>query len=108
MPVAVGQAENEDPLASVGRADFLRAKQSERAAVAASVQVPKDLIEAEREVTGDVLEEDAAWSKSPNVSEDRGPEMTRVLSSQSLPAVGEGLAWIARGDPVDLRKFVEG
>ena len=99
----VGDSEDEDPLASVRCADFLRRKQSERAAETAFRQVPKDAIESEREVSGDVFEEDASRSKSPDEVEDDRPEMTRVVFSQSFPGGGEGLARIAAGDPVDRR-----
>tara|TARA_Y100001937_G_scaffold69206_1_gene94465 strand:+ start:121 stop:477 length:357 start_codon:yes stop_codon:yes gene_type:complete len=104
----VGHAEDEDPLSAVGCSDFLRRKQSERAAETAFRQVPKDAIEAERKVSGDVFEEDASRSKSPNEVENDGPQMTRVVLSQSFPGGGEGLARVAPGDPVDRRKFVEG
>jgi hypothetical protein len=106
--VGVGQAEDEDPLASVGCADFLRRKQSARTAVTASRQVLKDAIEAERHVAGDVLEEDSSGSKSSDELKDRWPQMTRVVFSHSLASVGEWLAGIAAGDPVDRWKFVAG
>ena len=104
----VGQAEDEDPLASVWCADFRRRKQSERAAETASRQVLKDAIEAECEVPGDVLEEDAARSKSSDLLSDDGPQMTRVVFSQSLSSVAERLAGIAAGDPVDPRELLDG
>jgi len=106
--VGVGQAEDEDPLASVGCADFLRRKQSERTAVTASRQVLKYSIEAERHVAGDILEEDSAGSKSSDEVEDCWPQMTRVVFSHSLPGVTEWLAGVAAGDPVDRRKFIAG
>ena len=106
--VAVGHAKDEDPFPSMWRADFLRRKQSERAAETASRQVPKDAIEAEREMTGDVLEEDSARSKSPDDVVHGRPQMTRVLFSQSLACFAEWLAGVAPGNPVDLRKFIKG
>jgi len=106
--VGVGQPEDKDSLSSMWRADFLRCKQSERAAETAARQVLKDAIEAERHVAGDVLEEDAARSKSSDELEDDRPQMTRVIFSQSLPCVTEGLARIAAGDPVHSREFMRG
>jgi len=90
------------------RADFLRCKQSERTAETAARQVLKDAIEAERHVAGDVLEEDAARSKSSDELEDDWPQMTRVVFSQSLSCVAEGLARVAAGDPVHSREFMRG
>lgn len=95
LAFAVGHAEDEDALASVWRADFLRSKQSERAAVTTSRQVLKDEIEAEREVACDVLEEDSPRSKRLDESVDGGPEMTMVVVSQSLPGMAEWLARVA-------------
>ena len=106
--VGVGQPKDEDSLASVWCADFLRRKQSERTAVTASRQVLKDAIEAERHVPRDVLEEDSSGSKSSDELKDRWPQMTRVVFSHSLPGVTEWLAGVAAGDPVDRRKFVAG
>jgi len=106
--VGVGQPEDEDSLSSMWRADFLRCKQSERAAETASRQVLKDAIEAERHVAGDVLEEDPARSKSSDELEDDRPQMTRVVFSQSLSCLAERLAWIASGDPVHSREFMRG
>ena len=90
------------------RADFLRRKQSERAAETASFQVLKDAIEAEREMAPDVLEKDPSRLKSPDDVEDDGPQMTRVRFPQSLPCCAPGLARVTARDPVDRRKFVEG
>jgi len=104
----VGQPEDEDSLASVRCADFRRRKQSERAAETASRQVLKDAIEAECEVPGDVLEEDAARSKRSDLLSDDRPQMTRVVFSQSLAGVAKGLAGIAAGDPVDPRELLDG
>ena len=106
--VGVGQPKDEDSLASVWCADFLRRKQSARTAVTASRQVLKYSIEAERHVPGDVLEEDSSGSKSSDELKDRWPQMTRVVFSHSLASVGEWLAGIAAGDPVDRRKFIAG
>ncbi len=83
------------------RADFLRCKQSERAAETASRQVLKDAIEAERHMAGDVLEEDAARSKSSDELEDDRPQMTRVVFSQSLSCLAEGLTWVSPAYPID-------
>lgn len=51
VTVGVGQPEDEDSFPSVWCADFLRRKQSERAAETASFQVLKDAIEADREMS---------------------------------------------------------
>tara|TARA_R100001015_G_C4612674_1_gene168228 strand:- start:318 stop:650 length:333 start_codon:yes stop_codon:yes gene_type:complete len=104
----VVQAEDEDSLPSVGCADFRRRVQSERTAETAARQVLKDAIEAEREMSGDVFEEDSGGSKSPDVFEDDGPQMARVVVSQSLPRCAEGLARVAAGDPVHARELVDG
>lgn len=106
--VGVGQAVDEDPLPSVGCADFRRRKESERAAEIARSQVPKDLIEAERDMAGDVFEEDFSRSKSVDEVEDGRPEMTRVVSSQPSAGRGERLTRVASGDEVDRREVGHG
>ena len=106
--VAVGQAKEEDSLASVRRADFRRRIQSERTAETAARQVSKDAIEAEREMSGDVLEEDSERLKSLDVLEDDRPQMARVVFSQSLSRFAERLARVAAGDPVHARELVDG
>tara|TARA_R110000850_G_scaffold27554_1_gene77766 strand:- start:561 stop:839 length:279 start_codon:yes stop_codon:yes gene_type:complete len=90
------------------RANFLRTKQSERAPEAASFQVLKDAIEAERKVARDVFKEQPLGLKSSDCVEDVGPQMTRVFSPHSFAGCTEGLARVSACNPVDGRKFAEG
>lgn len=69
----VGHAEDEQPLPFVRRADFRRRKQSRRNSVAAGGKVGANSIEAEREVSGDVLEKDDAGHDFAKDASDAGP-----------------------------------
>ena len=108
VAVGVGKPKDEDLLPPMRGADFLRRKQSERAAETAFCQVPKDSIEPEADMACDVLEEDPAGLDCPDELADGGPEMTRVVCSQSSSCVAERLAGVAASDPVDGRKLVDG
>jgi len=57
----------------VRRADFLRRKQSCRNSEAEGSQIGPNSIEAESEVSGDILEEHDAGLNLRNDSSDRGP-----------------------------------
>jgi len=68
----------------------------------------KDAREAERDVSSDVLEEDSTWPKRLELFEDDGPQMTRVVFSQSTARCAERLAGISTRIPVDGRKLLKG
>ena len=61
------------------------------------VQVSDDLVEAEGEVSTDVLEEADARTDDCDSAGDVGPDVARVIGSFSLACVGERLARVARG-----------
>ena len=98
VPVADG--ENEEPLALVGCADFLRREEACRKAVAHADQSAGDFGEAEAEMMGDIFEEDEGWLDLANDAGDMRPEVPRVVRPPALARDGERLARIARSDDV--------
>jgi hypothetical protein len=104
-------AEDEQPLPPVRRADFLRRKQSRRNSVAEGGEVGANSIEAESEVSGDVLEEHEARFNLAKDASDRGPKVPRIVSPTALAGVAERLARVAANDAIHdsaPRSAVEG
>jgi hypothetical protein len=95
----VGQDEDAQPL--VRRADFCRAEQARRRRVAHVPKLSQDGLEAEADVTGDVLNEDpfgAAFGDDPG---DLWPEVAGIVGAAPLACRAEGLAGIAGEDGVE-------
>lgn len=86
------------------RADFLRCVQAERTSETEELQVSEDISETEREMPGDIFEEDSPRSNSLEVPGDDGPQMSGVVLPGPLASLGKGLAGIASGVPVDTGK----
>lgn len=98
--VAFPDGEDEEPLASMGRADFRRRKQSCRKPVAHADQSAGDFGEAEAEMMGDVFEKDEGRLDLADDAGDMRPEVARILGTPSLARHAERLARIARRDEI--------
>jgi len=98
--VVFADGEDEEPLASVGRADFRRCKEARRKAVAHADQSAGDFGEAEAEMMGDILEEHEGRLDLTDDTGDMRPEMARVVGTPAFARNGERLARIARSDDV--------
>lgn len=96
----MAHAEDEEPFALVRRSDFLRSKQARRNAIAHALKLSDDFVCSKRQMTGDVLEEDGAWSDDAEKISDGGPKMSRIVSTKSLAGVAEWLARIAANDEI--------
>jgi len=90
VPFADG--EDEEPLASVGRADFRRREEACRKAVAHADQSAGDFGETEAEMMGDILEEHEGRLAFGDDPGDMGPEVARVVRAATLARDGERLA----------------
>ena len=109
IPLADG--EDEQPLALVGRSDFLRREEACRKAVAHADQSAGDFGEAEAEMMGDILEEHEGRLDLTDDAGDMRPEVARVIHAPALARDGERLARIARSDDIHRtapRAAVEG
>ncbi|MET4127971.1 hypothetical protein ACSSV6_000428 [Roseovarius sp. MBR-38] len=109
VPFADG--EDEEPLSSMGRADFRRREEACRKLVAHADQSCGDFGEAEAEMMGDILEEDEGWLDLADDAGDMRPEVARVVRAPALACDGERLTRIARSDDVHRaapRAAVEG
>ena len=98
--IAFPVGEDEEPLAPMRRADFLRCEEACRKPVAQADQVSGDLGKAEAEMMGDVFEEDEGRPDLANDAGDVGPEVPRVGRPQPPAGDRERLARIARNDDV--------
>jgi hypothetical protein len=109
--IAVAMAEDEEPLAPVGRADFRRREEACRKPVAHADQVSGDLGKAEAQMMGDVLEEDERRTSLADNARDVRPEVTRICRAEPPTGDRERLARIARAEDVHRaapRAAVEG
>jgi hypothetical protein len=109
VTLAVG--EDEEPLASVGRADFRRREEACRKAVAHADQSSGDFGEAEAEMMGDILEKDEGRFDFADDAGDMRLEVPRVVGTPALARDAERLARITRSDDVHRaapRAAVEG
>jgi hypothetical protein len=98
--LGVGNSEDEEPLASMRGADFLRSEQTARSAVVHAFQVVKDLLEAERQVASDVLEEDERRSDLTDESTELRPKVPRIVSATTCSRQAERLAGVAASDEI--------
>ena len=89
----MGQDEDAEPL--VRRADLCRREQARRRRVAQSPKLSQDGLEAEGDVTGDVLEEDPFRAAFADDAGDVGPEMAGIVGPAALSGSAEGLAGIS-------------
>jgi hypothetical protein len=109
--VPLADAEDEEPLTLVGRADFRRREEACRKAVAHADQSAGDFGEAKAEMMGDILEEDEGRFDLADDAGDMRPQVTRVVRAPPLARDGERLARIARSDDIHRaapRAAVEG
>jgi hypothetical protein len=73
IAVGVGQGENEEPLALVACADFLRAKESRRNAVASAFEISPHPAKPKSKMPWDVFEEHALGFDLANETINEGP-----------------------------------
>ena len=109
--VPLADAEDEEPLALVGRADFRRREEACRKAVAHADQSAGDFGEAEAEMMGDILEEDEGRFDLADDAGDMRPEMAWILAAEPSACDRKWLARIARSDDIHRaapRAAVEG
>ena len=95
----MGQDEDAQPL--VRRADLCRREQARRRRVAQSPKLSQDGLEAEGDVTGDVLEEDPLRAAGADDAGDVGPEMAGIVGPAALACRAEGLAGISGKDGIE-------
>ena len=93
--------QDEDPQPLVRRADFCRAEQARRRRVAHVPKVSQHGLEAEGDVTGDILEENPLGAALDDDAGDLGPEMARIVCPAALSSRAEGLAGISGEDDVE-------
>ena len=86
----MGQDEDAEPL--VRRANFCRREQACRRRVAQSPKLSQDGFKAERDVTGDVFEEDPLGGTLPDDPGDLGPKVARIFGAAAFASGAEGLA----------------
>lgn len=108
---AVGDGQDEQALAEVRKADFLRREESCLKRVTKPLKVSPDHAEAFREVSPDVFEEQELGSSLDDVSTERGPDPARVGCAEALSRPGLALAGVAANDEIHMaapRAAVEG
>jgi hypothetical protein len=96
--VEVGQ--DEQPLAPMRRADFLRCKESRRDAVTQASKCFRDFKEAKPKMAPDVFKEHFGRFALADDARDVRPEMPRVFLSEPLAGDRERLARVARNDAI--------
>ena len=109
--VPLADAEDEEPLALVGRADFRRREEACRKAVAHADQSAGNFGEAKAEMMGDILEEDEGRFDLADDAGDMRPEMAWILAAEPSACDRKWLARIARSNDIHRaapRAAVEG
>lgn len=92
----LGVGQNEEALAFMRRAHFLRRNELLFNSVAKSLQLGPHMVEVPKsKVSCDVLEEDQSRTYLDNKPSHVGPEMARISASKTLSGVAEGLAGVA-------------
>lgn len=86
----------------MGRADFLRAKESRREAIAHCLKLSGDIKESESKMGVHVFEEDLVGLDFPDDARDVRPEVARVFVGELLAGATERLARVARAEDIDL------
>lgn len=100
IAAGVGHGEDEQSFSVVRRADFLRREQSRLNRVTKSLKLSVDDVEAERQVTTDILKEDAPWARLDDDAADVRPDVARIVRSSAMAGVAEGLAWVACSEDI--------
>ena len=94
----VGVGQNEQPLAQVRPADFRRRDDACCNAIAHALKVAGDVLEAEGQMAGDVLEEAPFRRDLGDDPRDVGPEVARIVPAPAVSGQREGLAGITGKD----------
>jgi len=96
----VCHAQDEQPLAPVARADFLRADECRRNLVAHARKPAADFKSSEVKMVGDVFEKNDSWPDGPDDSGCVGPEVPWVVGSLPAAGHGKGLAGVSASDKI--------
>jgi hypothetical protein len=108
---AVGVGSDEDTGATVGSSGIGSSYNEPSRVIPERGKVPKDIGKSQREVSGDVLQDDESRSQRANGGGNVGPEVSLIGLSLPLSCVGERLAGVAAGEDVhglDLRPVDDG
>ena len=97
---ATGVGQNEDPLASVGRAGIRCAYSRPFRIEPEGGKVSEDLIESQSKVSCDILQHDDAGSHLANDSGDLRPQVARVPLASPEAGAGEWGAGVSRQDEI--------
>jgi hypothetical protein len=109
--LGVGHGEPEEALPTMRSAHVLRAEQNRRKAVTHALYVAGDVVEADAQMSGDVLAEDAARGALGGDAGELGPEPARICGAELLAGRRAGLARVAAHDEIHCatpRSSVEG
>lgn len=87
-----GDGQNENPLALMRRAAFLRREDSCLNVVAHSSKVGSDGFKSKANKTSDVFDEQHPRTYLDNQPSERGPQVARIIGSKTLSGVAERLA----------------
>ena len=87
---ALADGKDEQPFATMGRADFRRSEEACRKAVAHTDQSAGDFGKPEAEMMGDILEEDERRLDLSDDAGDMRPEVARVVGTARFPATENG------------------
>ena len=93
--------QDEDPQPLVRRADFCRAEQACRRCVAHVPKLSQHSLKAERDVSGDVFEEDPCGTAFPDDASDVWPEVPGIIGPISFSGSAEGLTGISGEDDIE-------
>jgi len=105
---ACGVGHNPDAISSVRGIDGASWNNNRPRGVAFAFQVKQHFVEAHCDVTSNVFSHDPAGSFVLNNLKHRRPEVAVIRCAFLLPGNGEGLAWIAPCDDVDVAFKVDG
>ena len=109
--VSEPMGKNEEPFPPMRRTDFRRSEEARRKPVAHADQSCGDFGKTEAQMMGDVFEEDERRFDLSDDAGNMGPEMSWILSAETLACQRERLARISRREDVHCaapRAAVEG
>lgn len=93
-------SDDEEALATVRSADFLRRPECARNVEAHALKLPGDRVSSERQMAGDVFEDAERGLALGNDTRDVGEQMPRIICAEPRSGDGERLARISRSDEI--------
>jgi hypothetical protein len=99
--MCVGVGQNEQPFADVRPADLCRRDDASCNAIAQALKVAGDVLDAEGQMAGDILEKAPLRRDLADDPRDLGPEVARIVPAAPLSGKGEGLAGITGKDAMN-------